>query len=222
MVIVFEAHAAVTPDGNPVAVPIPVAPVVVCVILVKAVLMQSVGVEEAEATLIGEVQRLSTKNIAPLLSDADKVTVPLPVAPAVVLIAQAAPTAASSPLLVILSYNSVSEAGLVAAQPEKVRSLFTKESISTAALADNVVTPDAVEVPALVTLSVPGSRSKGPPEVPSALTPPVTSTPLNATIEPIIISALALVENVKSAPSVPSATLYKTVPLNKLSPLFVP
>ena len=29
IVIVFEANAAVTPDGNPVGVPIPVAPVVV-------------------------------------------------------------------------------------------------------------------------------------------------------------------------------------------------
>ena len=29
MVIVFDAHAAVTPAGNPVAAPMPVAPVVV-------------------------------------------------------------------------------------------------------------------------------------------------------------------------------------------------
>jgi hypothetical protein len=29
IVIVFDAHAAATPAGNPVAVPIPVAPVVV-------------------------------------------------------------------------------------------------------------------------------------------------------------------------------------------------
>ena len=46
IVIVFEAKVAVTPAGNPVAVPIPVAPVVVCVILVKAVLIHSVGVDE--------------------------------------------------------------------------------------------------------------------------------------------------------------------------------
>ena len=32
--------------------PIPVAPVVVCVIFVKAVLMQSVGVEEATPTVL--------------------------------------------------------------------------------------------------------------------------------------------------------------------------
>jgi len=51
IVIVFDAQAAVTPAGRPVAVPIPVAPVVVWVIAVKAVLMHSVGVEEAEPTV---------------------------------------------------------------------------------------------------------------------------------------------------------------------------
>ena len=40
MVIVSDAQAAVTPAGNPVAVPIPVAPVVLCVIAVNAVLMR--------------------------------------------------------------------------------------------------------------------------------------------------------------------------------------
>ena len=47
IVIVLDAHDAVTPAGRPVAVPIPVAPVVVCVIAVSAVLMHRVGVEEA-------------------------------------------------------------------------------------------------------------------------------------------------------------------------------
>ena len=51
MVITFANHAAETPAGSPVAVPIPVAPVVACVIFVKAVLMQSVGVEEATPTV---------------------------------------------------------------------------------------------------------------------------------------------------------------------------
>ena len=37
MVIVFDAHEAETPVGNPVAVSIPVAPEVVWVILVKVV-----------------------------------------------------------------------------------------------------------------------------------------------------------------------------------------
>jgi hypothetical protein len=50
MVIVFEAQVAVTPVGKPVAVPIPVAPVVVWVIFGdKAVLIHKVG--EYEATL---------------------------------------------------------------------------------------------------------------------------------------------------------------------------
>ena len=52
MVIVFDAHTAVTPAGNPVAVPIPVAPVVACVIFVKAVFIQSVGVEEATPAVL--------------------------------------------------------------------------------------------------------------------------------------------------------------------------
>ncbi len=52
MVIVLVAHAAVTPEGNPVGAPIPVAPEVVCVIAVNGVLMHSVGVEEAAVTVL--------------------------------------------------------------------------------------------------------------------------------------------------------------------------
>ena len=52
MVMVLLAQAAVTPAGSPVAVPMPVAPVVVCVIFVKAVLIQSVGVEEAAPAVL--------------------------------------------------------------------------------------------------------------------------------------------------------------------------
>ncbi len=55
MVIVLAAQAAVTPAGKPVAMPIPVAPVVVCVMLVSAVLIQSVGVEEAAPAVISAV-----------------------------------------------------------------------------------------------------------------------------------------------------------------------
>ena len=39
IVIVLDAQVAVTPAGSPMAVPMPVAPVVVSVIAVKAVLM---------------------------------------------------------------------------------------------------------------------------------------------------------------------------------------
>jgi len=52
MVIVFEANEAVTPAGKPVATPMPVAPVVVCVIGVSAVLIQSVGEDEAALTVL--------------------------------------------------------------------------------------------------------------------------------------------------------------------------
>ena len=46
------AHAAVTPVGNPVAVPIPVAPVVACVMDVNAVLIHNVGALEAALTVL--------------------------------------------------------------------------------------------------------------------------------------------------------------------------
>ena len=52
IVMVFDAHDAVTPAGSPVAVPIPVAPVVVCVMAVSAELIQSVGVEDAALTVL--------------------------------------------------------------------------------------------------------------------------------------------------------------------------
>jgi len=52
IVMVFDAHDAVTPAGSPVAVPMPVAPVVVCVMAVSAVLIQSVGVEDAAVTVL--------------------------------------------------------------------------------------------------------------------------------------------------------------------------
>ena len=47
MVIVLLAQVAVTPLGSPLGVPIPVAPVVVCVILVSNVFIQTVGEDEA-------------------------------------------------------------------------------------------------------------------------------------------------------------------------------
>ena len=52
MVIVFDAHDAVTPAGKPVAAPMPVALVVVCVMAVSGVLIHNVGVEEAAVTVM--------------------------------------------------------------------------------------------------------------------------------------------------------------------------
>ena len=52
MVIVLEFQLAVTPKGNPLAEPIPVAPVVVWVILVKAVFIHNVGLEDAVPTVL--------------------------------------------------------------------------------------------------------------------------------------------------------------------------
>ena len=55
MVIVFAAQATVTPKGRFVGVPIPVAPVVEWVILVRTVLTHSVGADEATPTVLAGV-----------------------------------------------------------------------------------------------------------------------------------------------------------------------
>ncbi len=55
IVIVFDAHAAVTPAGRPVAVPMPVAPVVAIVILVSAVPTHSVGDAEGVPAVFAAV-----------------------------------------------------------------------------------------------------------------------------------------------------------------------
>ena len=52
IVIVLEAHAAVTPDGKPVTVPIPVALMVPWVIGTSAVFIHKVGVDEADSATI--------------------------------------------------------------------------------------------------------------------------------------------------------------------------
>ena len=55
IVIVLLAQAAVTPAGKPVAVPMPVAPVVVWVMFVNAVLMHNVGLELATPAVLAGV-----------------------------------------------------------------------------------------------------------------------------------------------------------------------
>ena len=55
IVIVLEAKLGVTPAGSPVAVPMPVAPVVVCVIFVSGVLIHKLGVEDAGVTVLAAV-----------------------------------------------------------------------------------------------------------------------------------------------------------------------
>lgn len=52
MVIVLLAHEAVTPAGNPVGAPMPVAPVVECVTGVIGILMQTEGVDEGRLTVL--------------------------------------------------------------------------------------------------------------------------------------------------------------------------
>ena len=55
IVIVLLAQAAVTPAGKPIADPIPVAPVVVWVMFVSAVLMHNVGLELAAPAVLSGV-----------------------------------------------------------------------------------------------------------------------------------------------------------------------
>jgi hypothetical protein len=55
MVMVLFANDAVTPAGKPIAVPIPVAIVVVWVIAVKTVLTHKVGVLDATLTVLIEL-----------------------------------------------------------------------------------------------------------------------------------------------------------------------
>ena len=55
IVIVLPAQEAVTPAGNPVATPIPVAPVVLWIILVRAVLIQGAGAGDPALTVLAGV-----------------------------------------------------------------------------------------------------------------------------------------------------------------------
>jgi hypothetical protein len=55
MRIVSELNIALTPVGNPVATPIPVAPEVVCVMVPKDVLIHKVGVDDAALVVLSGV-----------------------------------------------------------------------------------------------------------------------------------------------------------------------
>ena len=80
MVIVLPAQAAVTPAGNPVGVPMPVAPVVVCVMFVNAVLIHKVGVLEAAPAVMFAVTVPVPVATFFVVAPVD-VTVTLPLAP---------------------------------------------------------------------------------------------------------------------------------------------
>ena len=55
MRIVSELNVALTPVGKPVAVPMPVAPVVVCVMVANEVLIHNVGVDDAALVVLSGV-----------------------------------------------------------------------------------------------------------------------------------------------------------------------
>ena len=93
--MVFDAKAAVTPDGNPVAVPIPVAPVVLCVIAVNAVLMHKIGVEDAAPAVLFGVTIMVP------------VAVTLPQPPVKVTVYENEPDAVGVPLIVTTLANQL-------------------------------------------------------------------------------------------------------------------
>ena len=66
MVIVLDDQAALTPEGKPVAVPMPVAPVVVWVILVKAVFIYKVGEADAAPAVLIAVTVTTAEPLFPV------------------------------------------------------------------------------------------------------------------------------------------------------------
>jgi hypothetical protein len=120
-VIVFEVHEADTPVGKPDAVPIPVAPVVECVMFVNELFTHTLGVEDATLTVThGRSANINPpKDLGEVLGA--HVKPPFPVEPITDLSAQEAPTAGVLPtLLCPASYNSVNEEGDVAVQDAKL------------------------------------------------------------------------------------------------------
>jgi hypothetical protein len=95
--MVLLDHDALTPAGKPTGVPMPVAPVVVCVMFDMAAPKQGVGDEDAALTVFGVGQAGRNATITAAIvrppSFGGQFTLPLPVDPVVGRIAQAAPTA---------------------------------------------------------------------------------------------------------------------------------
>ena len=67
---ILEPHAAVTPLGSPTAEPMPVAPLVLCVIVVNGELIHTVGFADATLTVFTGVTDtvVFAKELHPLLS----------------------------------------------------------------------------------------------------------------------------------------------------------
>lgn len=208
MVIVLEAHEAVTPVGNPVAVPIPVAIVVVCVIAVKALLIQSDGEEDALLTVshAGLKIRAIPPIGLPVLVLTTQFTIPEPVTPVSGFVAQAAPTQAELATLLPTSNNSVRVAGEVIVQLLLLKFAFVVEVTLEAAPKSNtaVLVVKVVAVGIVVTFGplavvqlVLGVTSKG----------VVVLTPEKATIPPTAKPDEAVTAKVYDVGSEPVAIL---------------
>lgn len=212
MVIVFDAHEGVTPVGNPVAVPIPVALVVVCVMFVKALFAQSVGDDDALVTVS---QAGSKTRAIPAISlglvFTVQFTLPAPVAPVNGFVAHAAPIQAELLALFPTSNSSDKVAGEVIVQLVLLKFAFVVEvslaaapNNKTAVLVDKVVTLGMFETLALVAVVqlVLGVTSKG----------VLLLTPENATIPPTANVDELVTAKVYDVGSEPVAILYSKVP----------
>ena len=117
----MEVHEADTPDGKPVAVPIPVAPVVECVIFVIEPFTHTLGVDDATpAVTHGRSANINPPKLLGVVFGVHA-KLPFPVEPITDLSAQAAPTVGvvATPLCPT-SYNSVNDDGDVALQDAKL------------------------------------------------------------------------------------------------------
>src|SRR5258707_987810 len=108
MVIVFAAQAAVTPAGKLTGAPIPVAPVVVCVMAVSAVLIHNVGEEDAALTVlvgISEDHTSAFPSPQPLVSRLLHLNIPEAVGVPLMVIVFAAFTAPQPPVSGMFFFN---------------------------------------------------------------------------------------------------------------------
>ena len=133
IVMTLAAQAAVTPAGRPTAAPIPVAPVVACVIATSAVLIHSVGVDDAAPAVL-----LAVTVIVPVA-----LTAPHPPVSGIVYVNT--PEAVGVPLIVmtLAAQAAVTPAGKPTAAPIPVAPVVAWVIATSAVLIHNVGVDDA-------------------------------------------------------------------------------
>src|SRR5579871_6616026 len=106
----LPAHVAVTPAGSPVAAPMPVAPVVAIVILVNAVLIQSVGLDDGAPAVLAAVTVMVPVAVAapqPPVSGVVSLNVPAAVGVVVLVILFAAPIPVAPVVAIVIFVNAL-------------------------------------------------------------------------------------------------------------------